>query len=118
MNEKRYLDRNHKLLKTGDLVRCKHCVGRYGDTRTVTGTIQSFDKFGNMRLTLVKETRPFTVFGRGGYAARKVGPGSTYSCGAFRYDHKLDADVGYYRHDSYEHGHEAWVELIEQGEEP
>lgn len=93
-----YFDRYGVPLEVGQRVRVQHCVGRYGQTRIVTGILRKIGQYGNVYVT----TEPPSDEGRCMYPK-------------FERDPNLGEDAmrGYHEHRDFEHGHETWIEVIE-----
>lgn len=100
------VDRHRVPLVIGQRVRVQFCCGSYGQTQTVEGIIRQLYEHHGATLEL---TSPAVWRGRKYSEHRKIGaeyyvclPGSwvddTYIC------HKV--------HHDFEHGHEAWVEIV------
>jgi hypothetical protein len=85
-----YLDRNGKPLKVGDKVEVRHTTGRYGQTRTVVGRLESIDQYHGV-----------TISGHGYITLHWTVAGNTAK--------------GYYEHQDFEHGHENWVTILAKG---
>jgi hypothetical protein len=114
MEKSRYecVDRNGTRLEKGQTVRVQHCVGRYGQTRTVTGTLDGdVDLYGGMQIVLGPETRAFSDYTKFGTKNYKAGE-PYYVASVFSFDHATNRRVGYSKFDDYEHGHESWVEIV------
>lgn len=76
-------DRHGRQIFVGDRLRIQYCTGRYGQTAVVTMTVET-------------EHWPYCSIGKGRQSL----------------DAKRNALVGYYKHNDFEHGHEAWIEVI------
>jgi hypothetical protein len=83
-----HYDMNNKILKKGDLVEVKHCVGRYGQTQTVQGELTDINNSGGITLD----------------------DGELYI--AFPWSHKDGKSIGFDKFEDYEHGHESYVKKI------
>lgn len=106
---KKFIDAEGRALGVGDRVEIKHCVGPYGQTRTIRGVIKQMNELGGVTVTL--ESEPFTEYGRYENAYYKAGD-DFYVCGAFEWKSSLEAYFGLKVHDSYDHGHTAYCRII------
>jgi hypothetical protein len=86
-------DRHGVPVCVGNRIRAKVCVGRYGQTRIIEGVVEGEHSPGG-RFYIRLETGslyPVTVESKNGKA------------------------VCYHKHIDYEHGHERWAEVLEEG---
>lgn len=111
----RFLDEHERPLKVGDKVEAKICVGPYGETRTVRGTIKGFGQYGAVTIILAEGTKPFQEYFRG-YAMRPPHKaGDTYDVGnAFEWSRELQKLVGKRVNRDFEHGHTAYCRLLDE----
>jgi len=97
-----FTDRNGRLIKPGHHVRIQVCTGRYGQTAIRQGTVTKLSNWGGF---MIKTDKDFTEdCGRFGVQLRKAGS-------------EVYVTVprgGYQKFEDFEHGHETWVEVIEQ----
>lgn len=93
INESVYYDINDNTISVGDLVEVKYTSGRYGQTKTVQGTITKIDQYNG--ITLDDEL---------------------YLPGVFEYDYNSRRYIGYAKNTDYEHGHETYVKKITEDE--
>lgn len=101
-----YQDRNGKPLAPGQTIRIKHCVGPYGQCDTVTGKLVSINQYGGLTITLDHDH--YYTFKGFCYVAKK---GEDYYVAA-PFELRNNVMVGYKEHKDFEHGHEAWVEIL------
>lgn len=101
-----HTDQHGKPITVGDTITVKYCCGKYGQTRTVTGTLEEIDKWGGMRLTLSPETVPFTD-DKGRLGCKRYNGDAHYV--AFSWERNGDTARGYHEHRDFEHGHTCTV---------
>jgi hypothetical protein len=111
---KRFLDELERPLGVGDRVEVKHCIGIYGQTMVVRGSIEELDQYGGILVALDQDTKPFTVYGRNISSREYMAGDRYYICNAFVYSWSLDARVGRGANLDYEHGHDFYCRLINQ----
>jgi hypothetical protein len=100
-----YLDKNPEPLEIGSKVSVRHCVGLYGQCATVSGELVSIDQCSGVRIRVDDEC----VEDRGRLGTRHLKPGDeTYIAGVFCPDKGVQ--VGYRKHEDFEHGHEVWIQ--------
>ena len=109
MEMKPFVDAEMRPLTVGQRVEIRHCVGRYGETRTIQGVIQAFNALGGVTVSL--ESEHFTDYGRHGSTRYRRGD-SFYVCNAFEWSPVLEAWHGHRVHDDFEHGHTAYCRII------
>jgi hypothetical protein len=99
----KFFDQNRQPLAIGDEVEAQYCIGPYGQTRLVSGTLQSVDQYGGIYVKLDDTTEPFIQYGRYDIGTG-YGPGdSLYVVGAFD---SIDGKwIGFREHHDFEHGH-------------
>jgi len=112
----RYIDKNHLPLEIGDYVEAKTCIGSYGQTRIVRGTLKKIDEYSGITVAL-EETRDFTEYNKFVSKCYKNGD-DYYICDAFGYDFNLQAMIGYNKHEDFEHGHEKYCMKVERPASP
>ena len=103
------VDRNRTPLVSGQKVRVQFCTGRYGQTAVITGELVGTDGHGDVTVRL---DHPFShdtqKFGVHRYEAGD----NFYVCDASDFDSGTQTWVGYKKHEDFEHGHEAWIEIL------
>lgn len=87
-------DMNGVEVEPGDLVEVQHCIGRYGQTETVRGTLAKVNHYG---VYLIFD-RPYNSYGRHGCYTYQ--PGTEVQ---FAISHKNG--VFSHEHHDFEHGH-------------
>ena len=113
------LDEQLRPLKVGDKVEAKVCIGRYGQTRTVRGTIKEFTQYGGVNITLAEDTVPFQEYFKGFAMRPPTKAGDTYDISnAFEYDRKLKALMGKSETKDFEHGHTTYCRLLDEDAPP
>ena len=111
---KQFLDEQGRPLKVGDGVEAKVCVGRYGETRTVRGTIKEFTQYGGVTIILAEGTVPFQEYFKGFAMRPPTKAGDAYDVGnAFEWSRERQALVGKRVHHDFEHGHTAYCRLLD-----
>ncbi len=107
-------DRHGVELAPGQKVRMQVCIGRYGQTRIVTGELLQVSKYRNVTIALGPETIPFRESGvlvGGTPFSNDYKAGDIYSGCPLEYNYKTSRIEGYHKHDDFEHGHEVWLEV-------
>ena len=93
MIQHQHFDRYGVRLEIGQTVTVQHCVGRYGQTARVRGTLHSIGLYGDVYLNTVKKEEGVCLYP--GFT-----PDSTLGENALR---------GFSIHNDFEHGHEKWI---------
>jgi hypothetical protein len=101
------VDRWHQRLDVGHKVRVRHCVGRYGQTQDVEGILRELDAHGGLTIEL---TVPAIGRREGRRFPLGVGDQMYIPFNPQVQDRQL---VYEHQHIDVEHGHLAWVELID-----
>ena len=101
------VDRSGILVTSGAKIRVQQCIGRYGQTQIVVGTIDQMTDYNGAVLVLTQPARQrrndHWVFLEPGERLYVHLPGE-HKDGRYVCDKKFD-DV--------EHGHETWVDVIQ-----
>jgi len=109
MAAKRYFDHQRQMLEPGQTIRVHQCAGRYGQMQQLEGIIESLEEPAGVRLRL---TKSFVQTFRTGSTLRN--PGDSFS---LTLPGQLDGEdfVCDYHFVDFEHGHHAYVEILERG---
>lgn len=105
-------DRHGTELEPGQDIRVQECVGRYGQTRVVEGTIEKLYAPSSVTIRLSESCTPFNdeVRGNGINYLQQRKAGEIYTVSV--------PPNGYHKHDDFEHGHEVWIEVVNPAPEP
>lgn len=101
------VDRSGKPVAVGAKIRVQQCIGRYGQTQIVEGTISQLTEFNGAVLTLDKPARQ-----RRHDHWVTLEPGKLFFVslpGEFDGDRYVCAR----KFEDFEHGHETWVDVIQ-----
>lgn len=96
MSEKQYFDRKGRLLELGQTVTVQHCIGRYGQTARVTGSLTRIGRYGNVYVDTGKP-------GEGNCLYPGFSPDASLGPNCMR---------GEQEHVDFEHGHKTWIEIV------
>ena len=103
-----YIDKNGDPVECGCSVRIKFCDGPYGQTQTVEGVIEKIDQYSGAYVRLATAAVDRT---RDGLRHLKPGDGM-YVPLPYTYRFSDGKYICSKSHNDYEHGHEAWVEVL------
>lgn len=107
MNNVSIVDRKGSPVQEGLRVRVQHCIGRYGQVQIVEGVVKTLTEGLGAILVLEKAARQ-----RRNDHFVTLEPGrQLYVCLPGRLEGK-SRYVCDFKHEDFEHGHEAWVEVI------
>lgn len=104
------VDRNRKPLAVGQQLKIQHCVGPYGQTRIDQGTIVDIDT--TYRGVTLKLTQPGFKYHRDHRTPVAVGE-NLYIPLPGEFDLPAGQYQCYRRFEDFEHGHEAWAQIVE-----
>ena len=111
MREKTLFDINWQPIEVGQKIEVKICIGRYGQTETVTGIIKKIDEYQGFVIALSHDHQSLDHQ----RFVRYHKPGDDYYVpGPFEFDHERNAYHGYKNHNDFEHGHEAYVKIVQE----
>ena len=102
----RYIDKNRKPVVDGTRVEVRHCTGRYGQTTLSKG-----------KLLRITSTSVWIELEEPYYGLNRHCPAGTpfFVSGVFHVDEQESKTlIGYKRHSDFEHGHETWLEQVEE----
>lgn len=104
-------DRHGKIeILAGQRLRIKHCIGRYGQTATHEGVAEQIDEWRGVRLRLDD--------GKIEYIPLPTDLVQSHDKDIFKkWPDGRTLLQGYRKHEDFEHGHEKWVEVIEEESE-
>ena len=110
MTQIRIVDRHRKPLEIGQKLRVQHCVGRYGQVRIDEGVIDQIDT--TFRGVTIKLTQPGYRYFRDRREPVAAGQ-PLYLALSGEFDIARGQFHCYRKHDDFEHGHEAWAEIVD-----